>query len=191
MSEVVYLVKMSIRLALVDDQVLDRDLLAGGADEVLLAGGADEVGVGVAVAHVLQRFFAAEQLVAGLDVDFRVLLGGRHAGVGVVVAAVDVDVDAADRVDGADEAEEVDVDDVVDRQPGQLLDHLQGQLRPAVGVGGVELFGPEAGDFDLEVARDRHHRDRVAGRGPGAAGSSCPSGPGLPRIRRRACRSRG
>ena len=57
---------------------------------------------------------------------------GRHADVRVVVAAVDVDVDAVDRVDRADEAEEVDVDDVVDRQAGQFLDHLQGQFRPAV-----------------------------------------------------------
>ena len=162
MSEVVYLVKMSIRSFWPKHQLGDRHPLAGGADEVLLAGGADQVGVGVAVAHVLQRLFPAEQLVAGLDVDFRILFGGRQAGVGVVVAAVDVDVDAVDRVDRADEAEEVDVDDVVDRQAGQFLDHPQGQFRAAVGVGGVELVGAEAGDFDLEVARDRHQRDRVA-----------------------------
>ena len=130
-----------------EDELVDRHPLAGGAEEVLLARGADQVGVGVAVAHVLQRLFAAEQLVAGLDVDFGIFFGGRDADVRVVVAAVDVDVDAVDRVDGADEAEVVDVDDVVDRQPGQFLDHLQGQFRAAVGVGGVELFRSRSRGF--------------------------------------------
>ena len=77
MSEVVYSVKMSISSLLAEHQVVDRHPLAGGAEEVLLAGGADEIGVGVAVAHVLQRPFAADQLVAGLHVDFRILFGGR------------------------------------------------------------------------------------------------------------------
>ena len=143
-----------------EHQVLHRHPLAGGADEVLLAGGANEVGVGVPVAHVLQRLFAAEQLVAGLDVDFGIFFGGFR--VRVVVAPVDVDVDAIDRIDGADEAEEVDVDHVVDRQTGQFLDHAQGQFGAAVAVGGVELVGADAGDFDLQVTRDRHQRDRVS-----------------------------
>ena len=47
------------------------------------------------------------------------------ADVVVEVAAVDVDVDAVDRVDGLGEADEVDVDDVVDLQAGELLDRLQ------------------------------------------------------------------
>src|SRR6202000_1350361 len=85
----------------------------------------------------------------------------RHPDVRVEVTAVDVGVDAADRGDGADEAEEVDVDHVVDFQPGQCLDHLQRQLGTAGGVGGVELFDPDAGDVGLQVARDRHHRDQV------------------------------
>ena len=147
MSDVVYSVKMSISWCLSRTRSATGTRCAGVAEEVLLARGADEVGVGVAVAHVLQRLFAAEQLIAGLDVDFRILFGRREAVVRVVVAAVDVDVDAADRVDRADEAEVVDVDDVVDRQPGQFLDHLQGQLRAAVGEGGVELFGPDSRGF--------------------------------------------
>ena len=75
MSEVVYSVKMSIRSLRPRTQLVDRHPLAGVADEVLLARRADQVGVGVAVAHVLQRFFAAEQLVAGLDVDFGIFFG--------------------------------------------------------------------------------------------------------------------
>jgi hypothetical protein len=65
MSDVVFV--------LVEDEVFDRNPLAGFAEEVLLAGGAHEVGVGVAVAHVLERFLPAEQLISGLDVDFRIL----------------------------------------------------------------------------------------------------------------------
>ena len=73
----------------------------------------------MAEAHVLERLVAAQPLVAGLDVDLRdALLRGD------VVAAVDVDVDAADRVDGVGEAGEVDVDDVVDLEPGEPLDDL-------------------------------------------------------------------
>ena len=49
----------------------------------------------------------------------------------------------------ADEAEEVDVDHVVDLQPGQFLDHLQGQLRTAVGM---------AEELDLRHAHDRPAR---------------------------------
>ncbi len=59
----------------------------------------------------------------------------------VEVVAVDVDVDAPDRVDGLREALEVDVDDVVDLEAGQVLDRLQRLLDAAVGVGLVELGG--------------------------------------------------
>ena len=106
-------------LVLVVEHVLDADLLLDLADEVLLAGDAHEVGVGVAVAHVVERRLAAQLLVAGLDVDVA-YCGGGQPGILVVVAAVDVDVDAADRVDDAAEALEVDVDDVVDRDPGSV-----------------------------------------------------------------------
>ncbi len=80
----------------------------------------------------------------------------------MVVVVIDVHVDAVDCVHGVGEAVEVDVDDVVDVvQAGELLDHLQGQLRAPVGVGGVEPVDPLAGDVDLQVAWDRHHRDLV------------------------------
>ena len=59
-------------VALVED-LLGADLRLGLAQEVLLARGAHEVGVGVAEAHVVERVLAAQPLVAGLDVDRRVL----------------------------------------------------------------------------------------------------------------------
>ena len=99
------------QLVAVVDQLLGRQLLARLAQEVLLARRAHEVVVEVAEADVLERVVAAQPLVAGLDVDLRGPRLGRD-----VVAAVDVDVDAADRVDGVGEAGEVDVDDVVDRR---------------------------------------------------------------------------
>src|SRR5690606_30170067 len=113
-----------------------RHLLAGLTDEFLLAGAADKVVVVVPVADVLQRLEAAEALVAGGDVDGRVFTAGA------VVAAVNVDVDAADLVDDIGEPAEVDVDDVVRFDPlfGEFADGLQGQLRAAVGVGGVEAI---------------------------------------------------
>ena len=94
-----------------------RHLGPGLAQERLLAGGTNDVVVGVAVARERERVKPAERLVAGLQVDLRVVLG--RAGVGsvlVVVAVVDVDVDAADRVDGPGETGEVDVDQMVDRR---------------------------------------------------------------------------
>ena len=74
------------------------DLLAQVAQEVLLAGDPHEVRVGVPVAHVVERVFVAELLVAGLEVDARVVGFGR-ADVLVVVAMVHLHVDAAERVD--------------------------------------------------------------------------------------------
>ena len=117
------------QLVAVADQDAGRQLLARLAEEVLLARGADEVVVEMAEAHVLERVVPAHPLVAGLDVDLRGPGFGRD-----VVAAVDVDVDAADRVHRVGEAGEVDVDDVVDLEPGELLDHLEGLLRTAGSV---------------------------------------------------------
>src|SRR5215208_1026958 len=97
---------------------------------------------------------AAERLVSGLEVDLRVVVGrGPVHGVLVEVAMVDVDVDAADRVDRPGEAREVHVDQVVYMQAGELLDRLQGQLRAAIRVRVVELADPESGDADLQVTR--------------------------------------
>jgi len=60
-------------LALGDEQVRGRHLLARLAQEVLLTGRAHQVGVRMAIAHVLQSILAAQLLVPGLDVDLRVL----------------------------------------------------------------------------------------------------------------------
>ena len=66
MSEVVYLVKMSISwCARREDQLRRAAPAPRLAEEVLLAGGADEVVVRVAVADVLERLVAAHPLVAG------------------------------------------------------------------------------------------------------------------------------
>jgi hypothetical protein len=97
-------------------------LVRGPADEVLRTGVADDVGIGVAEAHERQRaadrlVIAAQLLVAGLDVDARVV---AQRGV-VVVAMVDHRVDAADRVDQVREAGEVQVEDVVDLQAREDL----------------------------------------------------------------------
>ena len=113
----------------------------------------------MAEAHEVQRLRAAELLVAGLEVDRRVVRAG--AGVVVEVAPVDVDVDALEPVDRAAEAAEVHVDDVVDVDVQQVADRADRELRAAEVVGLVDLALPVAGDLDLEVARDRHDRHRV------------------------------
>ena len=64
----------------------------------------------MAVAHVGERVFVAELLIAGLEVDAREVRFAESE-VLVEVAVVDVDVGAAERVDDSDEAREVDVDD--------------------------------------------------------------------------------
>ncbi len=110
----------------------------------------------MAEAHVLERVVPAHPLVAGLDVDLRGPRFGRD-----VIAAVDVDIDAADRVHRVGEAGEVDVDDVVDLEPGELLDHLEGLVRTALGVGDVELVDADPGDVDLQVTGDGEQRDRM------------------------------
>ena len=92
---------------------VDRgDLLSQVAYEVLLARHAHEVRVPVAVAHVAERVLVAELLVPGLEVDFGVVFGADP--VDVVVAVIDVDIHAAQRIDDVDEAREVDVDDSVE-----------------------------------------------------------------------------
>jgi len=89
----------------------------------------------VPVANVVEGVFVAELLVAGLQVDARVV-GFGAADVLVVVAVVDVDVGAPERVDDFDETGEVDVDDPVQVQPREdfFLDRFRGEqgraLRP-------------------------------------------------------------
>ena len=140
------------------------DGLLHGLHEQLLAGEAIEVGVGVPVAHVIERLPADELLVTGPEVDRRV-----DAAVGVVVAAVDVHPDAAELVDDLTEALEVDRDQVVDRQAGERADGLERARRAAVGVrlvDAADVAAPvRAASVDDEVAREREQRKRVQVRG--------------------------
>src|SRR5438105_12425387 len=139
------------------DQLYDSALRLELADEALLARRADDVIVVVAVTDIVQPVGAAQPLVTGGDVDLRV------APTLVVVVAVDVDVNAAELVDDLAEAAEVDVDDVVDPQAGELLDRAQRQLHAAVGVGLVQLGDAVARDLHLEVTRERQQRGGLLG----------------------------
>ena len=115
----------------------------------------------MAEAHVVERVDAAHPLVAGLDVDRVVALRRRDADVRVEVRAVDVGVEAVERVDDRPEPLEVHVDDVVDVQAGERLDRLRGEVRPAERERVVDLRRPVAGDQHLQVARQRQHRRRL------------------------------
>ena len=115
----------------------------------------------MAEADVVERLLPGQVLVPRVEVDRRVVLAVR---VVVEIAVVDVEIDAAELVHDVAEADEVDRDDVVDRDAGQLLDGLQRPARPAVRVGLVDPAGERqlaraAGNRDDEVARERHHRD--------------------------------
>ena len=123
-----------------------------------------EVRVRVAEADEVERRAPGQPLVAGLEVDLRVAVPGADAGVVVVVAAVDVDPDAAERVDDLLEAAEVDGDQVVDREAGQPADRLERPLRAAGRVRRVDLRAElvsGAADVDDHVSREREHRDRL------------------------------
>ena len=63
--------------------------------------------------------------------------------------------DPADIVDELGEVGQVDDDHVVDPEPGELLDRLDRQRRPAVGVGGIDLAHAVAGDRGGRVPGDR------------------------------------
>ena len=84
-----------------------RDLLLERPHELLLAREPVVVVVGVAEADERERVGAAQPLVAGLQVDVGEV-GRGAAVVVVVVAAVDVEPDAAELVDDLAEAAEVD-----------------------------------------------------------------------------------
>ena len=141
------------------------ELLLRGADELLLADDAEEVGVRVPVTHEVERLLAAQSLVAGLQVD--PCVAGRPPVV-VEVAPVDVHVDASELVDDLDEAEEVDADQIVDRDVRELLDRLERSQRAAGRIGGVDLVVPDRSartvDRHPHVAREREQRDGVVPR---------------------------
>ena len=80
-----------------------------------------------------------------------------EAGVAVERRVREVDRDAAQRVDELGEADEVDLEVVVDRDAERLL-HGEDQPARAAVVGGVDLLRAVGlGDRHVEVARDRHH----------------------------------
>ena len=93
------------------------------------------------------------------------------------------------------EVGQVDDDQVVDLDPGELLDRPDRQRRAAVGVGGVDLARAVTGDRRHRVARDReppggaaadppqHDRVRADARvaGVGARLLGCPSAAGRSR----------
>src|SRR5205807_2666901 len=98
-----------------------------------------QVAVRVAEAHEVEGGTTRQLLVTRLEVDGRVPV--RTAPV-VEVAAVDVHPDAAEGVDDLLEPVEVDRDQVVDREAGQLLDREQTADSAAEVVGGVDLVQP-------------------------------------------------
>jgi hypothetical protein len=115
-------------------------MLLERAHELLLSRDPGEVRVGVPETDEVERLLATQLLVARLQVDVREVVVVR-ARVPVVVATVDVHPDPTERVDHLLEAVEVERDQVVDREPGQLLDREQRALRPAPRIRGVDAIG--------------------------------------------------
>ena len=135
-------------------------LLLDVKQEVLVAGVAHQRGVPMAVRDELERLGAAHLLVAGLEIDLLILLAVRR--VDVVVAPIDRRVHASDLVDRGLEVVEVDLDDVVGSDPGELVDRRDEGVEATAGKGVVQAGGHGAvrtRDRGLELSRDRHHRD--------------------------------
>ena len=115
-------------------------------------------------ADEVERLLAVQLLVARLEVDLRV---AARAADGVDVAVVDVHVDAVQLVDEELEAVEVDRDQVVDVDAGELLDGVERAGRPTRRERRVDAVGRDccrlvvAVDRHDEVAREREQRQRV------------------------------
>ena len=132
---------------------LDDELLELGAVEIvdrLTAGRGPGAGEG-------QRLLAVQVHLALVEVD----LEGAARDL-VADRAVQLDVDAAERVDQVPEAREVNDRDVVDLDPEQLLDGLDHQRGAAEAVGSVDLVVAELGDRRQGVAGDRQLLERAA-----------------------------
>ena len=136
--------------------------------EQLLATVAVDVGIEVPEADVRERVGAVESLVPGMEVD-----RGPARPERVVVAPIDVEVDAAQPVDDLLERVEVERDQEVDVDPAREVFHRvqrcgwavcaaigPRRVDPVVGRDGVPL----AVDRDVEVAREREQRKRVVPR---------------------------
>src|SRR5690606_15810536 len=120
-----------------------------------------EVAVDVAGADEAERLLAVQRHAAGGQVDPRVAVSDR---------LVEVEVDAAEGVDDVDEAGEVHLDVVLDRDAGQLgdrLDEAVGAADAALlphGVGAVDLADPALAVLDAQVPREAQHRGVVTPR---------------------------
>ena len=138
-------------------------------EEELLPGDAVDVGVGVPEADEVERLLAVELLVPRLEVDLGVAVRPADS---VEVPVVDLHINPVQLVHEQLEAVEVDRDQVVDRQAGQLLHGLErpvGRALRARRPGRVDPVGLERGDGvaidrHLKVARERQQRQRVVRR---------------------------
>ena len=104
-------------------------------------------------------------------------------------AALERDVDPAQRVDQVREVLEAHLDDVVDAHAAaeEVLDRPHRQPGATDGVGGVDLLRAVTGDRRVGVARDREpayrperrvkQQDAVRATGPGGAGLVLALGP--------------
>src|SRR5216683_1900509 len=107
-------------------------------------------GEGVPVPGVRQRGQAVHMVYA---------CGQVKAAGGVIYRIGQADVHPAERIDDLDEAEEVDLDEVVDGQPCVLLHRLHHQLRATQAERSVDLVHAVPGDLHPRVPRqadDRH-----------------------------------
>jgi hypothetical protein len=122
-----------------------RGLAQDGGHELLLVIDPGQVGrrEGMPVPGVLQGGDAVDVMDAG---------GQAQAAVGVVHGERQADVDSAERVDDLDEAQEVDLDVVVDGQAGRRRDGRHHQLRAAQAEGRVDLVHAVAGNADPGIA---------------------------------------
>ena len=155
------------------EQIEGERLLPEGKQHLLLAGGAAAVAVVVAGPGVLEDALAVHMLPTGREIDPHVLV--IRSWILVVADRIrDIERHAADGIDDLDETVEVDLGEVIDVDPEIGLDRPHHESRTTarhVGVGiaervrGIDLVRAEAGDDDLQVARDREHprrlRDRV------------------------------
>src|SRR5581483_5847282 len=83
--------------------------------------------------------------------------------VGVFDRALEAHRHAADLVHHGDQAAEADAHVVVDPQPGDVLDRLDQQVRPAERQRGVDLVPAVTGNVNVGVTRDAdQHRPAAA-----------------------------
>ena len=140
-----------------------REAILQRFEEQLLARVAVEVRVRVPEAHEVERLLAVQPLVPGMQVDRGV---AARSALRVDVAVIDVDIHAVQFVHDELEAVEIERDQIVDRDAGQLLDGVERALRAASRprrIDSVTRISRRrvAVDRDDEVAREREQRERV------------------------------